>query len=41
MMSDMFGTKILAIAPSGLLVINDNLDRAMPYPVAFALSGHL
>ncbi len=39
-MNDMFGTKSLAIALSGLLVINDSLNRALPYPDAVALSGH-
>jgi hypothetical protein len=28
-----------AFAPSGLLVINDNPNRALPYSFAFALSG--
>jgi len=36
----MFGTEKPAFALSGLLVINYLLNRALPYPVAYALTGH-
>jgi hypothetical protein len=40
MMRDMSGFNMFAYALSGLLVMNVILNRALPCPFAFALSGH-